>query len=151
MKWLVLATAAALTACASQHTDEAALEQERLKAQANAVFETVEKHAQCAGFHRAHAELASGDKSKTTYYTTAATNAEIAATEIATKEMQKDLAVEMVTNIAETQAAEWAFAIKSQDKQQMVMAQTETCNALAPEQKAFARDIVRAKYGFKKE
>ena len=151
MKWLVLATASVLTACAGQNTDDAALEQERLKAQANAVFETVEKHAQCAGFHRAHAELASGDKSKAAYYTAAAANAEIAATEIATKELQKDLAVEMVTKIADTQAAEWAFAIKSQDKQQIVMSQTETCDALAEEQKEFARDIVKAKYGFKKE
>lgn len=152
MRWILIATATVLTACTHQNApDQAMLEEERLKAQSNAVFETVEEHAQCAGFHRAHARLASNDKSKADFYTNAASNAEIAATEIAATEVQKDLAVEMVNQLAETHAAEWAYAIDSNTQNQAILSQTKTCEALAQEQKNVVREIVKAKYGFKKK
>lgn len=152
MRWFCFATATVLTACTHQNApDQAMLEEERLKAQSNAVFETVEEHAQCAGFHRAHARLASDDKSKADFYANAANNAETAATEIATTEVQKDLAVEMVDQLAETHAAEWAFVIGSKAEEQTLLSQTEKCQALAQEQKNIVREIVKSKYGFKRQ
>ena len=122
-----------------------------LVARSNAMFESAEEHAGCAGFHRAHAELESERKSRTTFYTTSARNAEIAATEIAASEVSKELAVEMVNQLAETHAAEWAFAIDSNTRPEIVLAQAEKCQVLAEEQKAVVRDIVKSKYGFKKQ
>ncbi|MGI9507010.1 MAG: hypothetical protein ACR2RE_28550 [Geminicoccaceae bacterium] len=150
MRTLTFAIAAvALTACTHQDAaDQAQLEQERLAAQSGAVFESVEEHAQCAGFHRAHAALASNDKNKAAFYTNAATNAEIAAKEIAASELQIDLATEMVNELAEAHAAEWAYTIKSKTDHEQVMSQEKTCQALALQQKSIVRDIVRAKYGF---
>lgn len=152
MRTFTFLAAMALTACTHQNADDQArLEQERLAAQSGAVFESVEEHAQCAGFHRAHAELASNDTSKAAFYTNAATNAEIAAKEIAASELQVDLATEMVNELAEAHAAEWAYMIKSKTEQESVLSQEKTCQALARQQKSIVRDIVRAKYGFKNQ
>lgn len=152
MRWFILAAASALTACAHQSgPDEAMLEKQRLEAQKNAIFATVEEHAGCAGFHRANAGLASDNESKATFYTTAASNAEIAATEIASSEVSKDLAVEMVNNLAEIHAAEWAYAIESKTRQEAVSSQADKCQILAEQQKDVVRNIVKAKYGFKKQ
>jgi len=151
MRWLIVATASALSACTHQSgPDQALLEQQRLEAQSSAVFAAVEEHAGCAGFHRAHAEVDSDQKNKAAFYTTAAKNAEIAATEIATAEVQEDLAVEMVNELTETHAAEWAYAIESDTRQEIVQAQAEKCQTLAAEHKTIVRDIVKSKYGFKK-
>jgi len=151
MRTFTFAIAITLTACSHQNADDQArLEQERLAAQSGAVFESVEEHAQCAGFHRAHAELASNDKSKVAFYNNAATNAEIAAKEIAASELQIDLATEMVNELAEAHAAEWAYTIKSKTEQENVSSQEKTCQTLAQQQKSIVRDIVKAKYGFKK-
>ena len=80
MRWLVLAPALVMSACAHQNAaDEAMLEKQRLQAQSDAVFANVEEHAACAGFHRAHAELDPDRKSKAAFHTTAARNAEITA------------------------------------------------------------------------
>jgi len=117
MRWLIFAAASALSACANHNAqDQAMLEKQRLEAQSAAVFASVEEHAGCAGFHRAHAELASEKKNQAAFYTTAARNAEIAATEIATTEVQEYLAVEMVNELTETHAAEWAYAIDSKTR-----------------------------------
>ncbi len=153
MRWLIFAVAAStLAACAHQNPqDEAMLEKQREEARYNAVFASVEKHAGCAGFHRAHAELASEKQSSAAFYNTAAENAAIAATEIAAKEVSKDLAVEMVDQLAATHAAEWVFAIETKTRPEVVSAQKEKCQVLAAEQKNVVRDIVKAKYGFKKQ
>ena len=151
MKWLTLAAIATLAACSHQNqSDQAKLEQERLKAEADALFNTVEEHAGCAGFHRAHAKSRSTSKSKADFHTNAASNAETAATEIASTKMQKDLAVEMVSNISETHAAEWGYAIEANANQQSVLSQETKCETLAEKQKEIVRDIVKAKYGFRK-
>lgn len=153
MRRLIFAVvaASALSACTYKNApDEAMLEKQRLEAQSNAVFASVEEHAGCAGFHRAYAELESEKKSKAAFYTTSARNAEIAATEIAASEVSKDLAEEMVNQLAETHAAEWAFAIDSKTRQEIVLAQSEKCQVLAKEHKVVVRDIVKSKYGFKK-
>ncbi len=151
MRWLSLATAALLTACTHQNAhDETLLEQQRAEAWSDTLFASVEEHAACAGFHRANAELSSEKKSTATFYATAASNAEIAAIEIAASELPKDLAVEMVNQLTETHAAEWAYAIELQAKSETVLAQAEKCQTLAVEQKNVVRDLIKAKYGLKK-
>ena len=152
MRWLIFAAASTLSACTHQNApDQALLERQRLAAQSAAVFASVEEHTGCAGFHRAHAELESDKKSKAAFYTTSARNAELAATELAATEVSKELAVEMVDQLTETHAAEWAFAIDSETKSKVVLAQAEKCQELAKEQKSVVRDIVKSKYGFKKQ
>jgi hypothetical protein len=153
MRWLIFAVAAsALSACTHQNApDEALLEKQRLEAQSNAVFASVEEHAGCAGFHHAYAELESEEKSRVAFYKTSARNAEIAATEIAASQVPKDLAVEMVNQLAETHAAEWAYVIDSKTGPEIVLAQAEKCQVLAEKQKTVVRDIVKEKYGFKKQ
>lgn len=152
MKWSVLAAALALSACASHNDiDQAALEKQRLEAQSAAVFAAVEEHAACAGFHHAHAGLQADKTTKADFYATAAKNAEIAATQIATSEVQEALAEEMVNDLAATHAAEWAYEIESNSKSEIVRAQAEKCQTLAEEQKTIVRDLVKAKYGFKKQ
>ena len=126
------------------------LEKQRRSAQKAAVFASVEEHAGCAGFHRAHAELESEQKTKIAFYTTAARNAEVAATEIAAAEVQKDLAAEMVDELTKTHAAEWAFTIDLGTSPEIVLAQAEKCQTLAEKQKDVVRDQVKEKYGFKK-
>jgi len=129
MRWLIFAAASALSACANHNAqDQAMLEKQRLEAQSAAVFASVEEHAGCAGFHRAHAELASEKKNQAAFYTTAARNAEIAATEIATTEVQEYLAVEMVNELTETHAAEWAYAIDSKTRPERLGSSREVPN-----------------------
>lgn len=151
MKRLMVLVAAGLAGCSfSAADDEALLAQQGLEAQSNAVFASVEKHATCAGFHRAHAAQATNKKNEIDYHKTAETNAVITATEIATSEVSNDLASEMVEQLTKTQASEWAYTIESNSKPELVLAQASSCEAMAQEQKNVVRDIVKAKYGFKK-
>ena len=151
MRWFIVAAAATLSAC-TYHTDhdEAILEQQRLEAKTNAVFASVEEHAGCAGFHHAYAELDAEKQSKAAFHTTAARNAKIAATKIAADEVQEDLAEEMVEEIAENHAAEWAYTIESGSQPNKLSAQADKCQTLAEKHKSVVRDIVKAKYGFKR-
>lgn len=150
MRWLTFVALSALTACSYPNaTDEAFFEQQHAAAWSDALFASVDEHAGCAGFHRANAELASGTKSRTTFYVTAAQNAEITATEIAASELPEDLAVDMVNQLTEIYAAEWIYAIESQTRPGIVLSQAERCQTLAQGQGNVVRELVKAKYGFK--
>jgi hypothetical protein len=152
MKWLAVAATSTLVACSAANApDEATLEQQHAAVWSDALFASVEEHAGCAGFHRANAHLASDVKSKSAYSASAAGNAETAAIEIAASELSEELAVQMVNDLAETATAEWAYAIESRTRPEAVLSQTEKCEALAKEQKNVVREMVKAKYGLKKQ
>ncbi len=151
MRWLIVTAASALAACSiNTADDQALLEQQRQEAKTDAVFASVEQHAACAGFHRAHVTQATSSESEVAYHKTAATNAAITAREIAGAEVSKDLASEMVDQLAEAQESEWAYALESGSNPESILSQASTCEALGQKQKSVVRDLVKAKYGFKK-
>ncbi|MGI9450853.1 MAG: hypothetical protein ACR2QH_09515 [Geminicoccaceae bacterium] len=88
--------------------------------------------------------------SKADFYAAAANNAEIAATEIATSRISKDLAVDMVDQLAQTHAARWAYAIEANPESDIVQSQASKCLDMATEQEEIIRDVVKAKYGFQR-
>ena len=78
----------------------------------DAVFEQVEDHARCAGFHRASADrLPRGAETKVAFYEAVAKDAETAAVQLASAKISKDLAVDMVDQMARGHAARWSYLI----------------------------------------
>lgn len=160
MRWIGVVGALALSACnvpadkmlpsESMSPYESMIDQGDVDPDADAVFASVEEHAKCAGFYRAFAKLASGTNSKAEFYATAAKDAEIAATEIAGSKISKELAVDMVDQLAHTHAARWAYAIEANAKSDGVQSQANKCFQMAREQEEIIREVVKAKYGFRR-
>ena len=115
MRWMILVTALALSACGMQKEAKSPylslVETEDLGPSGDAVFEKVEDHARCAGFHRASAELANGTSTKVAFYQAVAEDAETAAIQLASARISKDLAADMVDQLAKTHAARWSYLI----------------------------------------
>ncbi|MGI9419620.1 MAG: hypothetical protein ACR2RA_17470 [Geminicoccaceae bacterium] len=152
MRWTILVTALALSACGVQKEDTSPylslVEKDDLGPSGDAVFEKVEDHARCAGFHRASAELASGTKTKVAFYEAVANDAETAAIQLASAKISKDLAADMVDQMAKTHAARWSYLIASDSSSDAVKRQATTCFDMANEQEQIIREVVKSKYGF---
>ncbi|MGI9434980.1 MAG: hypothetical protein ACR2Q4_09165 [Geminicoccaceae bacterium] len=151
MRWTVLLTALALTACGMQQDQSPYLALAKRGdpgPNADAVFKTVENHARCAGFHRASAKLAAETPSRADFYAAAAEDAEIAAVELATASISKELATDMVDQLAQTHAARWAYLIEADNQADPVQDQASRCFEMASEQQEILREVVKAKYGF---
>ncbi len=153
MRWTIVAASLALSACtlpkSASSPYPSPFGQEDTGPNAETVFASVEEHAKCAGFHRAFARLASGTQSKAEFYTAAAKDAATAAAEIATAKISRELAVDMVDQLARTHAARWAYAIEVDAGSDAVRAQAEKCFEMASEQDEIIRNVVKAKYGFR--
>ncbi|MGI9450682.1 MAG: hypothetical protein ACR2QH_08625 [Geminicoccaceae bacterium] len=151
MRWTILLTALALSACGAQKDQSpylALTKSGNPSPNADAVFETVEDHARCAGFHRASAKIAAGTSSRADFYTAAAKDAEVAAVELATASISKELATDMVDQLAQTHAARWAYLIEADNQADPVQEQASLCFEMANEQQEILRQVVKAKYGF---
>ena len=154
MRWFIVSIAFILSAC-SGPVDFASPYPKLIRnldvgPDADAVFVSVEDHAKCAGFHRAFAQLATGTQNKAEFYNAAAADAEVAAVEIATSKISKDLAKDMVQQLAATHAARWAYVIEVDAKSDAVQAQADRCFEMAAEQEEIIREVVKAKYGFQR-
>lgn len=152
MRWTILATALALSACGVQKDDASPylslIETEDLGPNGDAVFDKVEDHARCAGFHRASAGLADGTRTKVAFYSAVADDAETAAIQLASSKISKDLAADMVDQMAKTHAARWSYLIAADASSDAVKRQATTCFAMADEQEQIIREVVKSKYGF---
>lgn len=152
MRWMILVSALALSACGVQKEASSPylslVETDDLGPSSDAVFEQVEDHARCAGFHRASAELAAGTQTKVAFYQAVADDAETAAIQLASAKISKDLAADMVDQMAKTHAARWSYLIATDSSSDAVRQQATTCFDMADEQEAIIRDVVKAKYGF---
>lgn len=152
MRWTIVAAALALSACGLQKEDGSPylslIQTDDLGPAGDAVFEKVENHARCAGFHRASAELASGTKTKVAFYEAVATDAETAAVQLASSKISRELAVDMVDHMAKTHAARWSYLIAADSKSDAVKRQATTCFDMTNEQEEIIREVVKAKYGF---
>lgn len=152
MRWIILATMALLPACTLQQQPVSPylslIQSENLGPNSDAVFEKVEKHARCAGFHRATSNLARGSQNKEDFYAAAATDAETAAVQLASGKISRDLAVDMVDQMARTHAARWSYLITADARSDAVKHQANICFEMASEQEAIIREVVKAKYGF---
>ncbi len=151
MRWTILLAAFALSACGMQKENSPYLTLAKNGdpgAHADAVFKTVENHARCAGFHRASARLAADTPSRADFYAAAAKDAETAAVELATASISKDLATDMVDQLAQTHAARWAYLIEADNQADPVQNQAARCFEMASEQQEILRQVVKAKYGF---
>lgn len=152
MRWTVLMTAFALSACGLQQEESSPylslVQTEDLGPSGDAVFAKVEDHARCAGFHRASAELASGTQAKVAFYDAVARDAETAAIQLASAKISKDLAADMVDQMARTHAARWSYLIAADSEAEAVKRQATTCFRMADEQEEIIREVVKAKYGF---
>ncbi len=153
MRWIVLMAALALSACGVQKGQSPFLTMASGPGpgpNADAVFKNVEDHARCAGFHRASAKLAADTPSRADFYDAAAKDAETAAVELATASISKELATDMVDQLAQTHAARWAYLIEADNQADPVQSQATHCFELANEQQEIIREVVKAKYGFSK-
>ncbi|MGI9491770.1 MAG: hypothetical protein ACR2QF_05135 [Geminicoccaceae bacterium] len=151
MRWTILLTALALSACGVQKEQSPYLALTNGNGpgpNADAVFKTVENHARCAGFHRASAKLAADTPSRADFYSAAAKDAEVAAVELATASISKELATDMVDQLAQTHAARWAYLIEADNQADPVQDQATRCFEMANEQQEILRQVVKAKYGF---
>ena len=151
MRWTILLTALALAACGVQKDQAPYLTLAKSgdpAPNADAVFKTVENHARCAGFHRASAKLAAETPSRADFYAAAAKDAEVAAVELATASISKELATDMVDQLAQTHAARWAYLIEADNQAAPVQDQASRCFEMASEQQEILRQVVKAKYGF---
>lgn len=152
MRLTVLVAALALSACSFQSKDDSPylslVETEDLGPSGDAVFDEVEEHARCAGFHRASAELAEGTKTKVAFYAAVANDAETAAIQLASARISKDLAADMVDQMAKTHAARWSYLIAADASSDAVKRQATTCFDMADEQEEIIREVVKSKYGF---
>lgn len=152
MRWTVLMAALALSACGVKKEETSPylslVETEDLGPSRDAVFEKVEDHARCAGFHRASAELATGTKTKVAFYTAVADDAETAAIQLASAKISKDLAADMVDQMSRTHAARWSYLIAADASSAAVKRQATTCFDMADEQEEIIREVVKSKYGF---
>ncbi len=119
-------------------------------ADTDAVFQSVEDHARCAGFHRAFAGVATASSSKARFFDAAADHAEMAATEIATASISKELASSMVEELASSHAARWAYLIEADSKSNAVQSQADRCFDMASQQEVIIRDAIKSKYGFRR-
>ena len=151
MRWTILATALALSACAVQEEPSPYLslvETDDIGPSGDVVFEKVEDHARCAGFHRASAELAAGAKTKVAFYEAVAKDAETAAIKLASAKISRDLATDMVDHMASTHAARWSYLIAADASSDAVKRQAASCFDMAKEQEEIIREVVKDKYGF---
>jgi uncharacterized lipoprotein YmbA len=152
MRWTIVLAALILSACSLQAQPTSPyislIQTENLGPNGDAVFEQVENHARCAGFHRASASLASHAQEKANFYGAAADDAEIAAIELASGKISKDLAADMVDQMAQTHAARWSYLIVADPGSTTVKQQAVTCFEMAGEQEKIIREVVKAKYGF---
>jgi hypothetical protein len=154
MKRALLLTTLLLSACASSDrealTYASAVGKATKSVNGDAVFASAEGHAKCAGFHRAFAKVSSGSASKVEFFHAAAKHARMAATEIASASISKELAANMIDELAETHAARWAYLIEADAESAVVQSQAETCFDKTGEQEVIIRDAMKAKYGFRK-
>ena len=152
MRWTIVMTALALSACGVKKEEISPylslVESEDHGPSGDAVFEKVEDHARCAGFHRASAELADGTKTKVAFYTAVADDAQTAAVQLASAKISKDLATDMVDQMAKTHAARWSYLIAADAASDVVKRQATTCFDMADEQEKIIRELVKTKYGF---
>ncbi|MDH3660934.1 MAG: hypothetical protein OEU92_13075 [Alphaproteobacteria bacterium] len=152
MRWTVLVTALALSACGQQSEERSPylslIENADAGPSSDVVFAEVEEHARCAGFHRASAGLAFGAETKVAFYQTAADDAETVAIQLASAKISKDLAAQMVDQMAKTHAARWSYLIAADAASDVVKHQATTCFDMADEQEKIIRELVKAKYGF---
>lgn len=152
MRWIIVSIVFILSACNSSFDRSSPypklIRDLDVGPDADAVFVSVEDHARCAGFHRAFAQSASGIQNKAEFYDAAAADSEVAAVEIATSKISKELAADMVQQLAKTHAARWAYVIEIDAKSDAVQAQADQCFELAAEQEEIIREVVKAKYGF---
>jgi len=152
MRWTILATALTLSACSLQKEESSPylslVESGDVGPGGDAVFQEVENHARCAGFHRASADLADGTENKVNFYATVADDAKIAAVQLASARIPKDLAADMVNQMARTHTARWTYLIAADAKSDAVKRQATSCFEMAEEQEEIIREVVKAKYGF---
>lgn len=152
MRWTVLLTALALSACGAQKEESSPylslVESNDIGPGGDAVFAEVEDHARCAGFHSASADLASGSETKVAFYDAVANDAKVAAIQLASARISKDLATDMVDQMAKTHAARWSYLIAADSQSDAVKQQATTCFEMASEQEEIIREVVKAKYGF---
>lgn len=153
MKRSVLVLALLLAACSSPKKEPSPyaslIGQATGSVNADEVFQVVENHAKCAGFHRAFANLASASANKAQFFDAAADDAKLAATELATATISKELAINMVNELARTHAARWAYLIEANAQSEIVQKQANHCFNMAGEQEVIIRDAIKAKYGFR--
>jgi uncharacterized lipoprotein YmbA len=149
---MILASALALSACGSQKEASSPylslVANDDLGPASDAVFEQVEDHARCAGFHRASAIVSTGAETKVAFYEAVAKDAETAAVQLASAKISKDLAVDMVDQMARGHAARWSYLIAADSSSDAVKRQATTCFAMAEEQEQIIREVVKSKYGF---
>lgn len=152
MRWTIVLTALALSACGMQKQETSPylslVQQDDLGPSSDAVFAEVEEHARCAGFHYASATLATGTDTKAAFYETVANDAKTAAIQLASAKISKDLATDMVDQMASTHAARWSYLIASNAKSDAVIRQATACFDMADEQEKIIREVVKSKYGF---
>ena len=152
MRWTILVTALALSGCGLQTKENSpylSLAGSQDAGPTNdAVFKEVEEHARCAGFHRASAGLASGTETKVAFYEAIADDAETVAVQLASAKISRDLATEMVDQLAKNHAARWSYLITADAASDVVKRQATTCFDMANEQAEIIRDLVKEKYGF---
>lgn len=152
MRWTALAVTLALSACAVQKEETSPylslIETEDLGPSGDVVFDEVEDHARCAGFHRASAALANGAQTKVAFYEAAADDAKTAAVQLASAKISKDLATDMVDQMARTHAARWSYLIAADSSSDAVKRQATSCFDMADEQEEIIREVVKSKYGF---
>ena len=155
MRWTILVTALALSGCGLQTQSNSpylSLAEGHDAGPSNdAVFKEVEEHARCAGFHRASAELASGTETKVAFYEAIADDAETVAVQLASAKISKDLATEMVDQLAKNHAARWSYLITADATSDVVKRQATTYFDMANEQAEIIRDLVKEKYGFSRK
>ena len=155
MRWTILAAALALSACGMQAQEKSPylslVKTEDLGPSGDAVFEKVEDHARCAGFHKASAVLAQGTATKVAFYETVAEDAKTAAVQLASAKISKDLAADMVDQMANAHAARWSYLIAADASSDVVKSQATTCFEMAGEQEKIIREVVKAKYGFARQ
>lgn len=154
MRWFIVALTLALSACQMPSSDISSYPRSALETDigpdADAAFISAENHARCAGFHHAFAQLTAGTASRAEFYKVAATDAETAAVEIASSTISKELAEDMVQQLAKTHAAKWAYAIEVDAESNSVQSQANRCLELASEQEEIIRNVVKAKFGFRR-
>lgn len=153
MRWTIMfATVALVAACSLQEKPASPylslIQTENLGPNSDAVFEQVENHARCAGFHRASSDLASGTPNKVEFYAAAASDAKTAAIQLASGKISKDLAADMVDQMARTHAARWSYLLTADARSDAVKLQATNCFEMAGEQEEIIREVVKAKYGF---
>ena len=152
MRWMMLLALLTLSACGLQSGERSPylslIEADDIGPNGDAVFARVEEHARCAGFHRASAEVASGTETKVAFYRSIADDAETAAVQLASAKIARDLATQMVDEMARAQAARWSYLIAADAKSDAVKRQAEECFDMTTEQEDIIREVVKSKYGF---